>query len=81
MSVVDQAATRNYLGVKFQIDQIDYDTNSNALYVGIASQGAKTSEAKWIIYKYVYDGSNRYTGSLCAGQNQIWDNRGSLVYT
>lgn len=82
MSVSDQAATRNYLGVKFQIDKVDYDANSNAIYIGIAPIGSLTSEARWIIYKLAYDSSSRYTGSLCSGLNAIWDNRASsVVYT
>lgn len=81
MSVIDQAATRNFLGVRFQIDHIDYDVNSNAIYAGVAPQGTADADAKWVIYQFVYDGSGRYTGSKCAGSGQVWNNRTSLTYT
>jgi hypothetical protein len=81
MSVTDQSATRNYLGVKFQIDKIDYDANSNAIYIGLAPRGTLTSMPQWIIYQFFYDASSRYTGSLCAGGGQIWDQRVNLVYS
>lgn len=67
------------------IQRIDYDTNSNAIYLGWAQPGTATSESKWRIVQNTYDGSNRFTGSAFPTASPsfsfIWDNRASLSYS
>ncbi len=67
------------------ITRVDYDANSNAIYLGWAQPGTATSEAKWRIVQNTYDASNRLTGSGFPGGSpafgSIWDNRVSLSYS
>lgn len=61
------------------IQRIDYDSNSNAIYLGWAQPGTATSETKWRIVQNMYDGSNRFTGSGFPGGSPAfgfsWDAR------
>jgi len=67
------------------IQRVDYDANSNAIYLGWSQAGVATSEAKWRIIQNTYDGSNRFTGSGFPNGSPsftfIWDNRASLSYS
>jgi len=67
------------------IQRIDYDINSNAIYLGWAQAGSATSDSTWRIIQNTYDGSNRFTGSgfpsgSCAF-NFVWDNRTTYSYS
>ncbi len=67
------------------IQRIDYDANSNAIYLGWAQAGTSTSAATWRIVQNTYDGSNRFTGSGFPNGSPsftfVWDNRASLSYS
>ena len=68
--------------------RFDYDSNGNAIYVGIADStnagGPATSAAVWFIQKNTYDGNGRciliQNANGSPKPNQIWDNRASLSY-
>lgn len=57
---------------------------SSPTYIGWATPGVATSDAKWKIRKFTYDSSGRTTNIQYAsgdvGFTQVWDNRASLVY-
>ena len=62
---------------------ISYDVNGRQEYIGIASPGALTSEAKWQIYNLSYDSSGRMTKRRYANNalfTAIWDSRTDLDY-
>lgn len=81
MSGLDLTMARSWFGTKQLIDHVDYDVNSNAVYIGYAPAGSSDADAKWLVYKFTYDGSNRYTGSNVSAFNSIWNNRATLVYS
>jgi hypothetical protein len=63
-------------------------TANNIEYEGWAPSGTATSDAKWVIKKYVYDATPNLTTELWANVNtsgqptatNIWDNRTLLTY-
>lgn len=63
---------------------LDYQGGSLVVYVGWSTPGVATSDAKWKIRKFTYDGNNNVTQIRYAGKdvgfNQIWDNRTTLTY-
>lgn len=67
------------------VTEIDYDVNSNPLYLGKAVPGTATSSPLWQIRKFTYDiNSNLTVIQFANGTNdftQIWDNRASLPYS
>lgn len=67
------------------LTEIDYNSGTNPIYVGIAAPGTATSAANWQIKKMTYDSNNNVTavqyGGGTASFNQIWDNRASLTYS
>lgn len=58
---------------------LDYQGGTAVIYIGWATPGASTGEAKWKIRRLTYDGNGNTTqiqymnGSV--GFNQIWNNR------
>lgn len=64
----------------FLIERSDPDPSTGMpLYYGLAERGSATSDAKWTIKKYVYDGNGHWLYSLVSDPNQIWDNRASVT--
>lgn len=65
--------------------QIEYDGNSNPIYLGIATPGTATSASLWQIRKLTFDGNNNVTAikyaSGSSSFNQKWDDRGGLSYS
>ncbi len=63
--------------------QIDYNS-ATIQYIGFASPGALTNEARWAIRRVTLDSSSRPIKVEWASGNsnyeQIWDSRVSLVY-
>lgn len=66
------------------IQRIDYDANSNAIYLGWAQAGTSNSDARWRIIQNTYDGSMRFSASGFPNGSPsfsfVWDDRASLVY-
>lgn len=66
------------------IQRVDYDSNSNAIYIGWARAGALDSDSFWRIVRNTYDGQNRFIASAfpegSPSFNYTWDNRASLAY-
>lgn len=64
--------------------KIDYDGNSNPIYIGIAAPGTLTSAAFWQIRKLTFDGNNNVTTIQYANGSplfdQVWDDRTSITY-
>jgi len=54
-------------------------TSGNLDYEGTADQGIATSDAKWLIYKYTWSGSNPSTRKTAV--NIAWDDRAGGTYT
>lgn len=88
---VDVVETLDFDGVSLQRTnasnlaiQLEYDGNSNPIYLGIASPGTPTSSALWQIRKLTFDGNSNLTAIQYANGspnfNAIWDNRTSLTY-
>lgn len=72
------------------VQRIDYDANSNAIYIAWAQPGTLASDAGWRIIQNTYDGSNRFiqsafaqdtNGSPSCAFSFIWNNRASLTYS
>lgn len=65
--------------------QLDYNSGTNPIYIGVASPGTATSSALWKIIKLTFDGNNNVTAIQYANGtpnfDQIWDNRSSLSYS
>ena len=68
------------------IQNLDYagGTSGQPIYVGWATPGVATSDAKWKIRKFTYDGNNQLTNIQFAngdvGFNAKWDDRASIAY-
>jgi hypothetical protein len=67
--------------------QIEYDGQSNPIYIGLASPGTLTSETNWQIRKLTFDGQNNVTAIEYADGTpsftKEWDERttGGYVYS
>jgi hypothetical protein len=65
----------------------ELDGNGNFLYLGYASPGYLTSDAKWQIRKFTWDGTftsmPRQIDWASGNDNfdKVWDNRSSYVYS
>jgi YD repeat-containing protein len=59
-------------------------TTGNPIYIGWAPPGVATSDAKWKIRKFTYDGNSQVTNIKFAngdvGFNAIWDNRATITF-
>ncbi len=64
--------------------EIEYDGNSNPIYIGAAAPGTLTSQAYWMIRKLTFDGNSNVTSIKYANGtpvfDQIYDNRAGLSY-
>jgi len=65
--------------------RIEYDANSNPIYLGEAGVGVATSEAKWRIRKLTYDANSNLLSITWANGNtkytNVWDDRAILTYS
>jgi len=67
--------------------RIEYDVNSNPVYLGLAAPGTSISTAKWQIRKLTFDVSGNITAIEYAGGtpnfNVKWDDRaaGGTIYS
>lgn len=78
--IVQQAQSGYWKNTKgFPQSRYDYDAGNLLIYSGIAPQGAATSDAKWLIQKYTYDGANNLTSIKTSKENVVWDNRATSV--
>lgn len=63
----------------------DYSGGSLVIYAGEADPGSATSDAKWKIMKFTYDGNNNVTDIQFMNKSnafdQIWDNRAAGIYS
>jgi YD repeat-containing protein len=64
---------------------IDYDSNDNPIYIGIAKVGTSTSDSQWRIKKLTYDANGNLTGVYYAGGStkfdKVWDDRTTYQYS
>jgi hypothetical protein len=64
--------------------RLDYDGNSNPIYIGLAAPGTLTSAAFWQIRKLTFDVNNNVTSIKYANGSpsfdQVWDDRVTLTY-
>lgn len=65
--------------------KLDYDSNNNPIYIGLANIGAATSIAVWQIRKIDYDENNDPISVTWAdgtdGFEKVWDNRTAYSYS
>jgi len=65
--------------------RIDYDGNSNPIYIGVAAPGTLDGASYWQLIKLTFDGNNNVTATKYADGNSnfdnIWDNRSDGTYT
>jgi hypothetical protein len=64
--------------------RIDYDVDSNPIYVGEARPGSASNAARWRIKKLTYSGTNMTVLQFADGNpnfDNVWDNRASLSYS
>ena len=60
----------------------DYDGSNNLIYLGKARPDSGNAEAKWMIAKFTYTGTNMITKRLADGnilQDNVWDDRATTV--
>lgn len=50
-------------------------------YIGFAARGSATSDAKWLIAKFTYDGNDQVTDITISTDNVVFDNYASLTYS
>lgn len=67
------------------VTEIDYNSGTNPIYIGIANPGTATSAASWQIRKLTYDANNNVTAIQWAGGSAdfatAWDSRASASYS
>lgn len=64
--------------------KLDYDGGTTPIYIGLATPGSASNEAKWLIKKFTWDGDNPTDIQFANGSpnfDQIWNNRASLSYS
>lgn len=65
--------------------RIEYDGNSNPIYIGIAAPGTLDGASYWQLRKLTFDGNNNVTAIQYADGNssfnKIWDSRSDGTYT
>lgn len=63
---------------------IEYDGNSNPIFIGQAAPGTLPAAASWQIRKLTFDGNGNVTqikyASYTMTFDQVWDDRVSLTY-
>jgi len=60
----------------------DYDGSNNLIYLGKARPDSGNAEAKWMLAKFTYTGTNMITKRLADGnilQDNVWDDRATTV--
>lgn len=57
-----------------------YDANQWLQYRGQAVRGSLTSDAAWLVVKYVRDANGNILQELLSPDNSIWDDRTTLTY-
>lgn len=67
-------------GKGFPIQEIVYDANNNAQYIGIAPRNSLTSQPNWVVWKLTYDANNNMTRVRVSPDNSIFDNYATLDY-
>lgn len=60
------------------ITRLAYASDGKLEYSGLARKGAASSDAAWLIEKFVYSG-DQLVQTLMSDFNQIWDNRETTV--
>ena len=64
-------------------ERFTYDSNGRVEYYGQAEPGARESEEKWMIEKYLYSGINETAKKYPSGSNAnifVWNNRTTYKY-
>ena len=80
MNVTDYITGKQWFGT-FPQTRIDYDSNSNPIYIGLAARGKASSDADWVIIKFTLDANNNVTLIQVSSNNQIWDNRATVTFS
>jgi hypothetical protein len=75
MNVADFIVSRQYFGESPPHTEYAYDANNRIEYIGWAQRGAATSEEKWFMIKFVYNGNGTVAQILAAPKYSIWDDR------
>jgi hypothetical protein len=60
------------------ITRLAYTSDGKLEYSGLARKGSLSSDASWLIEKFVYTGDN-LTQTLMSEFNQVWDDRETTV--
>lgn len=66
------------------VKQLDYDSSSNLIYLGLAKIGSETSGSLWQIQRLTWTNNNLVTIEWADGDfefDNIWDNRTSESYS
>lgn len=58
--------------------RVEYDSSSNAIYVGVAPKGLATFSDGWLLKEITYSGSDPTIIKIAYGN---WDNRASESYS
>lgn len=85
MNIPERFYKEIYSTADFQ-ENIDFDSNGNELYHGIASNTVKNSDPAWIIAKGIYSTitvngiSVTVMTHVSFLRGQIWNNRASITF-
>ena len=76
----------NYLSLGGSAFRSEIDGNGNFVYIGYALPGSLTSESKWQIQKFLFDGTFNVPLSITfpngnSHHDFIWDNRATYSYS
>lgn len=58
--------------------RVEYDADSNPIYVGVTGSGTDSSTSGWVISKYTWSSGNCTLKQIAEGS---WDGRASLTYS
>lgn len=65
--------------------EMEYDSNGNMIYYGLAIPGSSTSDSVWQIRQLTYDVSGNLLSILWArgsrGFTNVWTNRATYTYS
>ena len=64
---------------QYTVERYAYHANGQPEYIGIAKKGSASSDAKWLITKYTYNGSNQVTLKETSDENAVWDDYNTTV--
>ena len=62
------------------LQRVDYSTNNNPLYIGVAPQNTNTNVARWRIEKLFYNTNGEFQYSLYSRPNVTWEGRATHSY-